>query len=116
MDDNAQPGDVIVLNPAAGEIMLDLYAAHQWPVVGFPQAYDILEGGFVGETVTPTTLEARLGPVLESYDRAWLLEFTADVWDPGRLIVAWFETHAQLRPVPAFAHLQLRLYEIGQRR
>jgi hypothetical protein len=116
MDDNARPGDVIVLNPAAGEIMLDLYAAHHWPVVGFPQEYDILVGGFVGEMVTPVTLEARLGPVLESYERAWLLEFTADVWDPGRLIVTWLETHAQPRPVPAFAHLELRLYEIGRRR
>jgi len=116
MDDNAQPGDLIVLNPAAGEIMLDLYSAHRWPVVGFPRAYDILVGGFVGETVTPTTLEARLGPVLESYDRVWLLEFTADVWDPGRLIVTWLETHTSPRPAPAFAQLELRLYEIGQRR
>lgn len=114
LDANARPGDVIVLNPAAGELMLDLYAAHRWPVIGFPQDYDILVGGFVGDMVTSPALDTGLGPALASYQRVWLLEFTADVWDPGRLIVAWLETHAWPQPVPAFAYLELRLYDVGR--
>ena len=113
LDATGRPGDVIVLNAAAGKIMLDYYSEQSWPALGIPQEYDILVGGFVGQTTTPDGVDARLRPLLDSYRRVWLLEFTPEFWDPGRLLVAWLDGQAGRQAVPAFADLELRLYELG---
>jgi mannosyltransferase len=112
LEEHQRPGDAIILNPAASVIMLDYYSDGKLPIVGFPQDYDILVGGFVGEITTPDSVNAKLRPLLDTYDRAWIVQFTAGFWDPEGLIVSWLDAHTHLEEIHEFTDLDLRLYEL----
>jgi mannosyltransferase len=108
-----QEGDVIYLNPAAAGPTLTYYLPDSVPAAGYPPGYDIIHGGWDGETVTAFIAEAEMAPLAGRYDRVWLIQFTAGFWDPGRYLPSWLAQHGELVAENDFRGVDVRLYRIA---
>lgn len=111
MESHRQPGDALFLNPGAAVVMAALYLPAM-PCEAYPQLYTPRVGNFTGQVATPELVEERLGPFARQHRRIWLVECCQPTyWDPQRYIPAWLESWGQPLEVPAFAGLEVRLYE-----
>ena len=106
-----QEGDVVYLNPAAAGPTLHYYLPRSVPSAGYPPGYDIIRGGWKGETVTATIAEAELLPLIKRYDRVWLIQFSATFWDPGRRLSSVLAEHGELVTARDFRGVDVQLYQ-----
>jgi hypothetical protein len=109
-----QEDDIIYLNPAAAGPTLHYYFSPPVPSVGYPPGYDIVRGGWEGEVVTAEIAQAELQPLAQSYDRIWLVQFSARFWDPGQYLPAWLAAHGELIVAQDFRGVDVQIYQIGR--
>ena len=107
-----QEGDVIYLNPAAASPTLHYYLPQLMPTTGYPPEYDIIRGGWEGETVTATIAEGEMVPLIKSYDRIWLVQFSATFWDPGKFLSSSLVEHGELVAARDFRGVDVQLYRV----
>lgn len=111
MGSQAEPDDVVIINPGAAQPTLDLYLQAPLRRIGYPLDYTPAVGNTAGQVATREALDARLGPALQGVRRAWLIECSLpEYWDPQRLIPAWLEEWGSAVPLPDFTGIEVHLY------
>jgi uncharacterized membrane protein len=93
LNEHAQPGDLLYMNAAASELVLDIYLDVEMDKASYPPAFSLLQGGWTGEIATQEVVRAQLGPLSEKHPRIWLVEFSPGFWDPQGLILNWLNHH-----------------------
>jgi uncharacterized membrane protein len=112
IEERYQPGDVLYLNPAAGMSTLKVYLHQSLPYDGYPPGYDIVKGGWEGESVTADIAEQVMAALAPEYQRVWLVEFGPEFWDPHGYLAAWLGRHGQLIVDQSFRGVRVRLYDL----
>jgi uncharacterized membrane protein len=110
-----EQGDLLYLNPAAGQLTLEAYLTPMPPHAGYPPGYDVVEGGWEGELVTAGIAKQIMDPLASKYQRIWLVEFGASFWDPQAHLVSWLKDHGHIERDKAFRGVRVRLFELGTR-
>lgn len=108
-------GDLLYLNPAAGNMTLRAYLSPMPPHAGYPTDYDVVEGGWDGERVTRASAGRILNELTLKYQRTWLIEFGPGFWDPEGNLATWLDDHGQLRFDQTFRGVRVRLYDLEKR-
>ncbi|MEM2989716.1 MAG: glycosyltransferase family 39 protein [Halobacteria archaeon] len=111
IEGNYRPGDLLYLNPAAGMLPLDVYLHMEIPYEGYPPGYDVIKGGWVGETVTADIANQIMKALSTKYKRIWLVEFVPTFWDPEAQLVAWLEKHGTRLDERDFQGVHVYLYD-----
>jgi 4-amino-4-deoxy-L-arabinose transferase-like glycosyltransferase len=109
---NFEGGDIVYSNPAGASLALDLYLTSPIPLKGYPPDFNILTGGWEGETLTSNIGNQQLSTISENVKRLWLVEFFPEFWDPDRLLPTLLEEQATLLDNKWFGNIHLRLYQI----
>lgn len=109
------PGDMLYSNPAASYLALSLYGNLLMPSDGYPPNYDIVQGGWDGEILTPEIADNILKSTTAGYHRLWLIEYSSEFWDPEKAIPGWLNTHANLLDDQYFGRIHMRLYRLGEK-
>jgi mannosyltransferase len=111
---NAESGDMVYSNPAASSLVLGLYWENALPFEGYPPHYDILQGGWAGQSLNTQMAEEQLSIATQSYTRVWLVEFYPEFWDANNTLETWLIAHGEQRDDLAFGNIRLRLFDIGR--
>jgi hypothetical protein len=112
IESHMEDGDLVYGNPAASSLALDLYWTKPLPFTGYPFNYDILHGGWAGQTLTPGLIDKQLSTSTQGFKRVWLLEFFPQFWDMNGFISSWLAAHSVLMDDRTFGNIHVRLYEL----
>jgi hypothetical protein len=110
LNEHAQPGDLLYMNAAASDLVLEIYLKVEMDKAGYPPTFSLLQGGWTGEIATQEAVEAQLTPLSEQHHRVWLVEFSPGFWDPQSLIVDWFQHNYVEVEHLSFENANLRLF------
>ena len=110
---NSTHGDVLFGNPAASSLALAQYAEISSPFLGTPKDYDIITGGWEGEMLKSESTSSTFDPLLQTYQRVWLIEFFPEFWDESKTVEDWLETNSRLIEEHWFGRIRVRLYQFG---
>jgi uncharacterized membrane protein len=108
---SCQPGDLLYFNPAAGALVFKVYFKGLFPIDGYPPGYDVVKGGWEGNSVTPEIAHKVMSSFSAQYKRVWLIEFNPHFWDPGGFLATWLGQHGQLIVDQQFRGIRVRLYD-----
>ncbi len=97
INQNAQPGDIIVQN--FPEMSLLYYDSTRLPVVVYPETF-----------LPDNTTNQQLNAMNANYQRAWFIPAATDVWDPDQYVESWLDRRDDLLQHWRVGDFRLRLY------
>jgi hypothetical protein len=112
IQERSMAGDLVYGNPAASLLALRLYWHSSLPSAGYPPDYDIIQGGWEGEQVTPEIADRVLRAATSQQARLWLVEFYPEFWDPQKHLETWLNGHAYLLDDQQFGMIRMRLFHM----
>jgi mannosyltransferase len=113
LKDNLKVNDIVYANPAASSLALSLYMDSSFSFDGYPVDYNIIQGGWKGESLSSEKAVSIMKQVTAGRDRVWLVEFFPEMWDPGEFFPAWLIEHGELIEDVRFGNVHLRLFHLS---
>lgn len=110
-----RPNDIVFGNPSAVSLAFEIYQDQPIPFTGYPKNYTIINGGWEGQTVTPSIARDILQNATMEKDRVWLVEFAPSFWDLNQYFEQWLSEHGTLQEDQTFGRIHIRLYQLSRK-
>jgi len=92
---------------------MELYATESLELTGYPPDYNILTGGWEGDTISISIANRVMQSAALEAQRIWLIEYFPRLWDPDQLLEKWLDLNHELIDEVMFGQIWIRLYQIS---
>lgn len=111
IEQNYNSDDVIYFNTSASQLGFTLYQKTNVQIIGFPQEYDVIKGGWNRNETNLEDEIKNLKNVNKKFERIWYVQYYPDLWDPDGLIYSWLNNNMNNQSEHKFGSILLVLYE-----
>jgi uncharacterized membrane protein len=105
-------GDILLYNAGSSAVALNLYLNQSIPGYGYPQNFNILDGGWAGRRLTSAEADTYISSISQGRKRIWLVEYAPNFWDPNQLVEHWLDQHSTQINDKNFKTIRVRLFEL----